>query len=120
MSPEASEWSAFVTPFGQYKFLRVPFGLANAPAWFQRAMSELVLAGLVGIISYVFVDDIIVYGRTESEFLANMETVLNRLKDFNIVFKGSKCHIGVSEVSFLDSSLIALAYDMILNELNNF
>ena len=101
MSPEASEWSAFVTPFGQYKFLRVPFGLANAPAWFQRAMSELVLAGLVGIISYVFVDDIIVYGRTESEFLANMETVLNRLKDFNIVLKGSKCHIGVSEVSFL-------------------
>ena len=101
MTAQASEWSAFITPFGQYKFLRVPFGLANAPAWFQRSMSELVLAGLIGIIAYVFVDDIIVYARTEEEFLANMKTVLDRLKDFNIVLKGSKCHIGVSEVTFL-------------------
>ena len=100
LSDHASEWSAFITPFLQYRFLRVPFGLANAPAWFQRAMSEIVLAGLVGIICYVFVDDIIVFGKTESEFLANMETILTRLKEFNVVLKGSKCHLGCPEVNF--------------------
>jgi hypothetical protein len=67
LTDHASNWSAFVTPFGQYRFLRVPFGLANAPSWFQRAMTEVVLQGLVGLICYV---DIIVIAPSEAEFLA--------------------------------------------------
>jgi hypothetical protein len=101
MSEASSPWTAFVTPDSQYRFLRVPFGLANAPAWFQRAMSELVLAGLIGIVGHVFVDDIIIYGNSEEEFLINYQKVLDRLKEFNIVLKGPKCHLGCTEVSFL-------------------
>lgn len=65
------------------------------------AMSEIVLAGLVGVICYVFVDAIIVFGKTEAELLANMETVLDRLKEFNVVLKGSKCHLGCPELNIL-------------------
>ena len=61
----SSPWTAFITPDAQYRFLRVPFDLTNEPAWFQRAMSELVLAGLIGIVGRVFVDVIIIYSKTE-------------------------------------------------------
>ena len=64
-------------------------------------MSELVLAGLIGIMGHVFIDDIIIYGKTEQQFLENYQKVLDRLKEFNIVLKRSKCHRGCTEVSFL-------------------
>jgi hypothetical protein len=101
LTDHASNWSAFVTPFGQYRFLRVPFGLANAPSWFQRAMTEVVLQGLVGIVCYVFIDDIIVFAPTESEFLARLRLVLQRLHRHRIVLKGAKCHFGCPDVKFL-------------------
>ena len=56
----------------------------------------MVLAGLIG--GHVFVDDIIVYGKTEDEFVKNLRKVFERLKEFNIVLKDSKCHWGCSEV----------------------
>ena len=101
LTPHASQWSAFVTPFGQYSFNRVPFGLANAPAWFQRCMTEIVLAGYVGIICYVFIDDIIIFAKSEAEFLVRLTTILDRLQHFNVVLKGSKCHLGTPTVRFL-------------------
>jgi hypothetical protein len=101
LTQHASQWSAFVTPFGQYSFNRVPFGLANAPAWFQRCMTEIVLAGYVGIICYVFIDDIIIFAKSETDFLFRLKTILDRLQKFNVVLKGSKCHLGTPTVRFL-------------------
>ena len=64
-------------------------------------MTEIVLQGLVGIICFVFIDDIIIYAASESEFLARLRLVLQRLKASNIVLKGSKCQLGCPEVKFL-------------------
>jgi len=55
--------TAFSVPSGQYNFLRLPYGLANSPASFQRLM-DLVLMDLVGNECYVFFHDVIVYGNT--------------------------------------------------------
>jgi len=64
-------------------------------------MTEIVLQGLVCIICFVFIDDIIIFAASESEFLARLRLVLQRLQSFNIVLKGSKCQLGCPEVKFL-------------------
>src|SRR3546814_6284213 len=58
--------TAFATPDGLFEYCRVPFGLKNAPRYFQRAMAA-VLGGLVGVVCEVFVDDIVVYAEDDDE-----------------------------------------------------
>ena len=62
--------TAFVTPFGKYKFLMVPFGLAQAPAYFQLLMNK-VLEGLPYAMTYL--DDIIIFSKNEEEHLGHLE-----------------------------------------------
>ena len=66
--------TAFVTPFGKYKFLVVPFGLAQAPAYFQLLMNK-VLKGLNFAMTYL--DDIIIFSENESQHLEHLETVFS-------------------------------------------
>ena len=61
-----AEKTAFRCHLGHYEFLRMPFGLTNAPAVFQRMMDK-VLAGLIGRIVMVYLDDIVIYSRSEEE-----------------------------------------------------
>ena len=62
--------TAFVTPFGKYKFLMVPFGLAQAPAYFQLLMNK-VLEGLSYAMTYL--DDIIIFSKNEEDHLRHLE-----------------------------------------------
>uniref|UniRef100_A0A0G4GDK2 Reverse transcriptase domain-containing protein n=1 Tax=Chromera velia CCMP2878 TaxID=1169474 RepID=A0A0G4GDK2_9ALVE len=71
LKPEDREKTAFVTPFGLYKFLRMPFGLVNAPSEFQQAMT-LVLAALPREIAMVYVDDVIVFSHSHAEHLRDL------------------------------------------------
>ena len=64
--------TAFVTPFGKYEFLMVPFGLAQAPAYFQLLMNK-VLEGLTYAMTYL--DDIIIFSKDELEHLEHLEEV---------------------------------------------
>lgn len=66
------EKTAFSTPEGQFEFKVMPFGLNNAPAMFQR-LTDLVLSGLQWAFCLVYLDDIIVMGRSFEEHLQNME-----------------------------------------------
>jgi hypothetical protein len=84
-----------------YECLRVPFGLKNAPAHFQRCMSAEVLHGLVGVILEVFIDDIVVYANTHEELLQNVESLLQRCDAHRVRLKAPKCSIGASEVPLL-------------------
>ena len=69
--------TAFVTPFGKYEFLMVPFGLAQAPAYFQLLMNK-VLEGLSYAMTYL--DDIIIFSKNEMEHLEHLEEVFHRLR----------------------------------------
>ena len=69
--------TAFSTPDGHYEFLRLPFGLKNAPAEFQRIMQSV-----LGDLNFVkvYLDDIVVHSKTVDDHFSHLEIVLNRLK----------------------------------------
>ena len=68
--------TAFVTPFSKYKFLMVPFGLAQAPTYFQLLMNK-VLKGLKFAMTYL--DDIIIFSENELQHLEHLEIVFSHL-----------------------------------------
>ena len=90
--------TAFVTPFGKYKFLMVPFGLAQAPACFQLLMNK-VLKGLRFAMTYL--DDIIIFSENELQHLEHLEIVFSRLRETGLKMKCSKCDFFKSEIHYL-------------------
>ena len=100
MDPSSTEKTAFVTSSGLYQFLKMPFGLVNAPATFQRLM-EVVLAGLARKNCVVYLDDILVFGKDIAEHNANLQAVLQRLHEAGLRLKPVKCHLACEQVVYL-------------------
>ena len=90
MDSESQEKTAFTTYSGLYEFRKMPFGLVNAPATFQRLM-EIVLSGLVGKKCLVYLDDIIILGRTLEDHQQNIVEVFDRLRGAGLRLKPKKC-----------------------------
>ena len=98
LEPESRKYLAINTHLGLYQFTRLPYGVASAPAQFQKVMDTL-LQGLPGVICYL--DDILITGATAAEHLANVEEVLSRLKQHGIRVKPSKCKFFADGVEYL-------------------
>ena len=81
-----------------YRYTRLPFGVASAPAIFQRTM-ETVLKGLPMVVAYL--DDILVSGKTEQEHLTNLAQVLDRLGSAGMKLKKEKCAFCLPRVEYL-------------------
>lgn len=94
------EKTAFCTPDGLFEFKVMSFGLCNAPATFQRLM-DMVLAGLQWTNCLVYLDDVIVVGRTFEEHLQNLQDVFARLGAAVLKLQPKKCHLCSPEVEFL-------------------
>lgn len=92
--------TAFSTENGHYEYLRMPFGLKNAPATFQRTMNA-VLIGLAGVICLVYMDDIIVFSYSLQEHCINLSKVFEALKKANLKIQLDKSEFLKKEVSFL-------------------
>jgi len=82
--------TAFTVPSGSYNFLRLPYGMSNSLASFQRLM-DVVLRNLVVNECYVFIDDVIIFGRTIEEHAARLEHVLQRFEKANLQLQPGKC-----------------------------
>ena len=93
---EDQEKTTFTCPFRTYAYKRMPFGLYNAPATFQRFMLSI-FSDMVERIMEVYMDDITIYGGTFEECLANLETVLNRCIEKNLVLNWEKWHFMVNQ-----------------------
>ena len=100
VKPEDREKTAFITSEGLYEFNVLPFGLCNGPATFQRLMNIL-LAGIQWHDCLVYLDDIIVLGRSFSERLHNLAKVFQRLHQANLKLHVKKCVFGRDTVRFL-------------------
>lgn len=94
------EKTAFITPHGMYQFKKCPFGFTNSPAVFQRAMNSIFADGLFKK-CVIYVDDILVFGKSANEVLDNLAWVLSRCRQFNVKLKLSKCQFMQQSVAFL-------------------
>ena len=98
---EGDEWkTAFKTRYGHYEYLVMPFGLANAPATFQSYIHRA-LGGLLDRTCVVYLDDILIYSENEEDYDAHVEEVLDRLVDWGMYCKASKCSFSTKSVEFL-------------------
>ena len=95
LSKRSRPLTTFITPFGRYKFNKLPFGASCEPELFQHRMSKI-LEGLEGVV--VLMDDVLVYGSSKEEHLM---TVLKQLEEVGATLNPSKCEIFRSSVKFL-------------------
>lgn len=100
MDPRDSHKTAFTTPFGHYEFDRMPFGLKNAPATFQRLM-DLVLSGLQGEKLFVYMDDIVIYATSLEEHKRKYNALMEQLRKANLKLQPNKCEFLKSKVTYL-------------------
>ena len=100
LDPASAQKTAFTTHCGLYEFTRMPFGLCNAPATFQRLM-QTVLAGLEWESCFVYIDDILVASETFEEHIVHLRQVFERLRHANLHLKPSKCLFLRDEVPYL-------------------
>ena len=106
MDPNSKEYTAFNTHQGLYQYKVLPFGLCNSPPTFQRLM-ELVLSGLIFERCLVYIDDVVVLGRTEEEALENLKAVLVKFREANLKLKPSKCALFQEECTYLGHTIRA-------------
>ena len=89
---------AFNLPFGKYEYVKVPFRLAQAPAYFQELMTGI-LKDFPFAIAYL--DDIIIFSKTPQDHLSHIHMVFKKLKSANLSMKKSKCSFFSKEIQYL-------------------
>ena len=91
--------TAFLTPWGKYSFKRMPFGLKNAPATFQRCMDR-VLEGQAGF-SSPYIDDILIFSKSWSDHVTHIKAVLGALRMAGLTANSSKYQWGAHALTYL-------------------
>jgi hypothetical protein len=104
--PEDIHKTAFVTRYGQYEYIVVPFGLTNAPAYFMNMMNKVFMDELDKCV-VVFIDDILIFSKTAEEHEEHLKIVLGKLRQHQLYAKFSKCEFWMEEVAFLGDVLLA-------------
>nr|GFA32758.1 reverse transcriptase domain-containing protein [Tanacetum cinerariifolium] len=96
IDPNDQEKTTFTCLFGTYTYRRMPFGLCNAPAAFQRCMLAI-FHDMIEESVEVFMDDFFVFGNSFDTCLNNLDKMLQRCKDTHLVLNWEKCHFMVKE-----------------------
>ena len=96
--------TAFNSPFGKFEYVKVPFGLAQAPVYFQELMM-----GIVKDFNFTiaYLDDIIIFSKTPQEHLLHIKMVFKKLKSANLSMKKTKCSFFSKEIQYLGHILSA-------------
>nr|AAO37503.1 retrotransposon protein, putative, Ty3-gypsy sub-class [Oryza sativa Japonica Group] len=92
--------TAFITRYGLFEFTVMSFGLTNAPAFFMNLMNKVFMEFLDKFV-VVFIDDILIYSKSEEEHEQHLQLVLEKLKEHQLYAKFSKCDFWLKEVQFL-------------------
>ena len=92
--------TAFSTRYGLYEFTVMSFGLANAPPTFMRVMN-FVFHDYLDLFVILYLDDILVYSKSEAEHKVHLRLVLQKLREHQLYEKFSKCEFWLEKVNFL-------------------
>lgn len=98
LDEESKKYTTINTHRGMFQYNRLPFGISSAPAIFQRTIESL-LQGIEN--TAVYIDDIILTGKTDMEHLRTLDQVLERLSKAGVRLKESKCYFMAEEVTYL-------------------
>ena len=98
MDPDSAKLTTFITPFGRYQFNRLPFGITSAPEHFQRRMNKI-LGDIEGAVCLI--DDILIYGKTQSEHDQRLLSVLHRISKAGLTLNKEKCVFNTTSIKFL-------------------
>lgn len=109
--------TAFSTVFGKFEFNRLPFGMINAPKFFHNVIVNI-LSDVEGVI--VFVDDILLFSKTQEEHIRLLKEILERLKCNNIVINTKKSLFNKTEIPYLGYIINSDGYMPDQNKIKNF
>ncbi|XP_036329901.1 uncharacterized protein K02A2.6-like [Rhagoletis pomonella] len=98
LNEKSQPLTTFLTPFGRYWFLRLPFGISSAPEIYQKRM-QIILQDITGVVCQM--DDILVFGAKARSHDEALRQVLNRLKENGATLNKDKCEIGITSLKFL-------------------
>src|ERR1043165_9992865 len=117
MHPDLIKYTSFITPFGQYEFLVMPFGLKQALEWFQLLMND-VLRPVIAKTTMVYLDDIIIYSKeTLEEHIRHIEKVFELLDQAILQIKIKKYKFFEIKIKFLGHKSVKKESILILRRL---
>ena len=99
MQSESVAKTAIYTEFGLYEYVRMPFGLKNAPSVFQRFV-DLVFHDLREF-THVYIDDVIIFSQNISEHINHLERVIKRLSEYGLTIQERKCYFFLDKIQYL-------------------
>ncbi len=98
LTSTAQQKSPFVTPLGKFAFKKVPFGLAQAPSYFQTLMDKI-LRGLP--FAFAYLDDVLIFSKSPKAHLAQLRVIVQRLRKADLKLKWAKCDFLKTELQYL-------------------
>ncbi|GJX67517.1 reverse transcriptase domain-containing protein [Tanacetum coccineum] len=111
IDPQDQEKTTFTCPYGTFAYRRMPFGLCNAPGTFQRCMMAI-FHDMIEKTMEVFMDDFSIFGYSFDSCLSNLEKMLKRCEDTNLVLNWEKCHFMCREGIVLGHKISKLGIEV--------
>jgi hypothetical protein len=104
INPESRKYTGFRTPFGNFEFNVLPFGLCNSPATFMSLMNHI-FRDLYNVCLVIYMDDLLIFSDNEDDHIRHVTEILKRLHENKIFLKLSKCHFFKDKVIFCGAEI---------------
>ena len=114
---ESRAKSAFIVHMGKWQFKRTPFGLSQAPAYFQLLIDKVLMGCSSFAIGYL--DDIIIFSKTEEEHIQPLEEIFVRLRKFGLKMKREKCSFFKKHIQYLGHLVSEKGFELFLEKLES-
>ena len=120
LAPSARKYTAFLCFAGLYQFTRLPFGPKRAPSYFQEQMVSRVLIGLVYTICEIYLDDVLIYGKGNDEFVSRTRQVFTRFRLRRIRLKAKKTKLGHGQIEYVGKEISSKGLSMSASKIHAF